>query len=108
MKLKLSEAIRAGIPMAPQQGTHDLYVNGRACALGTAMLGVGLKPDEISYSTMHENFPVVLQKLDPPPALKEKYPYLGNPDVFDVVTVLNDIERWSRENIADYLETKGL
>lgn len=111
-KLKLSEAIRLGSMMTTQGFGYRSMNNATSpCALGAARLAAGVhifafsKPEMLS-----DTFPILLAEVnihDLPPLYnlpfnqreKVKIPH----PLFDVIWRLNDVVRWSREQIADYV-----
>lgn len=102
--MKLSEAIRAGARMGPQ--VKFSYVekasDGRifSCALGAAGLaafGPLFKEGKMSFA-LSEKFPVMRQVVI--------CPERGSLCELAVAIVrLNDFYRWSREQIADWVES---
>lgn len=103
MKLyaSFSEAIREGAKLRPQAIGYYFSL-GRSCALGAVL--------EISYgNTKHRDFV----------ELNRAYPYMvkeehvcpeskcaGNHTLLGLVLHLNDDHQWTREVIADWLETE--
>lgn len=87
---KLSQAIRLGCKMAPRQ-CKGSYVDrsGGACAIGAAMIGMGLDPVAVrSWYELRVAF-----------GIKDK--------LHGEITHRNDFDGWSREGIANWLEKKG-
>ena len=97
--MKLSAAIRAGIGQTKQ--AREVYQDaaGGLCALGAAMVGMGLRPTQI-----HD-----LRRL-----CADMYERVTCPHCHcvvplqDAVTCLNDNAEWSRSRIADWLEAQKL
>lgn len=108
--LKLSDAIRIGARLRPQ-GRETLFSNGKSCALGAAYEAVYGDPgrdagfpdlphdarnkDDVFGQRLDESFPALNTRLG------------GGFRVKDQVWRKNDNERWSREKIADWLESQG-
>lgn len=90
-KLKLSEAIRIGAKRGAQcKGA--LHIDGMSCALGAADLVVGDVFGEFSHLYDKETC----------------HPVWGiHTTIFGTVTTLNDDCGWTREQIADWLESIG-
>lgn len=101
--MKLSEAIRLGAMLRPQ-GYYAMSDDGRTCAYGAAYEAVGFVIDdetrwpaaELIYAT----FPLIAVLTMPCPECGQDAPAPGM-----VVTHLNDRHRWTREDIADWVET---
>lgn len=99
--MKLSEAIRLGAMMKPQ-AFGSFYDNGGSCALGAACDALGIDPnletqflfvpDKIGYSVCPECGMTRFQRNT------------AEDDAYLIVH-LNDIHRWTREQIADWVET---
>lgn len=105
--MKLSEAIRLGAMLKPQ-GHGLLHVNGRTCALGAAYDAVG-HLDEHSYGWrgLERDFPILLSLLKAPcpiPTCQSPFWRDGQRETW-AIPHLNDYHRWTREQIADWVET---
>lgn len=97
--MKLSDAIRLGAMLKPQGVRGFLDDDGNTCALGAAADAIGRLSD-----LLDGRFQEVAQ-----------WPFLNKPvahpvtqqrrAMWDVVTTLNDIYGWTRERIADWVET---
>lgn len=107
--MKLSEAIRLGAALAPQAfailATKDK--SGRVlstCAIGAALHAVSAIHSDTTPSTseLTELFSVVTALRSCPGDDGCVY-WVAS--VFEVVTHLNDNHLWSRERIADWVET---
>lgn len=88
--LKLSEAIRIGARMRPQgrSGAWAQYHEGTSCALMAAHEAItGEYTGETNYWGTAEQ--------------------LAPHTIIEKVWRLNDTERWSRERIANWLESEG-
>lgn len=107
--MKLSEAIRLGATVSPQHFGSYADGNGGTCALGSAALAIGIDPIRMDIS-------------DDESAIDDAFPALGrysrcpahgclllNPNAGFPVGVLiphlNDRHRWTREQIADWVQT---
>lgn len=101
--MKLSEAIRKGAKLRPQ--AHGRYFESQgetlcSCALGAAWEGVELHWIEIDAYGLEAAFPALKECVWNPS--KNRYANL-----IGAVIRLNDEEKWSREQIADYVESLG-
>lgn len=101
--MKLSEAIRLGAMLKPQ-GTNGLLKNGHSCALGAALDALGLLdkygiggylPREVA-----NRWPV-LEMVTMNPVTDGVHLSVG-----DTIVDLNDDYNWTREHIADWVETQ--
>lgn len=91
---KLSEAIRIGAKIRPQ-GFTDLFADGKSCALGAAYEGAtGSMCANYEYGKITKQFPVIGNgsSLN---SLGEK------------IYRMNDYQRKTREQIADWLAEQG-
>jgi hypothetical protein len=100
--LKLSEAIRLGAMLKPK--AIGGVGNDASCALRAASDAVGIDAVEIecgpcvNYSVLEHRFPVLRAWVMPP--------YGGEPaKVEGIIYTLNDCRDWTREQIADWVET---
>ena len=95
MELKLSEAIRIGATKRPQMCLGFYFNQGRSCALGAAYEGVTSEYNEdIGFFDITEFFPQLHEMVD-------------NTPLYNHVIGQNDALMIPREEIADWLETKG-
>ena len=105
MNLKLSAAIRIGAKMNPQ-GQRRLYSSEhKTCALGAALIGIEITPETImheSYKLLKPIWPILKNKVVDCPACG--YTHEGN-GLLDNIWILNDYHDWTREKIADWVET---
>jgi hypothetical protein len=112
--MKLSEAIRAGAKIRPQCHGGLFQIDGgeiKSCALGAALEGAGLytpSEEEILASTTLLNKWSELgggDYLCPSP----RHPSEDTEEFHLEILIehLNDVHRWTRERIADWLEEKG-
>jgi hypothetical protein len=99
--MKLSEAIRLGATLKPQ-AFDGLDHHGGSCALRAAAEALGLPTDGIyiNYNLLRELYPYLGKAGQPCPVCATK---IGLPS--DVIGHLNDKHRWTRERIADFVET---
>lgn len=101
--MRLSEAIRAGAKMKPQGigGYTVVSTHDKVCALGAAGCGAGI--DTISpaaaYGILKDRFPILRETIR-----RESSPSRYGWDVCETIFTLNDMYRWSRERIADWVE----
>lgn len=99
--MKLSEAIRLG-----SMSTHQIYgmlVAGsgqRTCALGAAYFAVGILEEVLSCKVDPFNKFPILKKIVNHPLNKN-----CKLQLFTVIMNLNDVCCWTREEIADWVET---
>ena len=99
MSMKLSEAIRQGCEAYPHKCKHGYFQNGdKACALGAAIASyVGRRPDS-PYD--------IAEKILPGRMHIFRNPVTGETDsMYNIIIDLNDSEDWTREQIADWLDT---
>lgn len=106
--MKLSEAIRLGAMLRPQQAFRTLFdpETGASCALGAAAEAMGL------LDTTQWNAFVGTGKGPPEWKWIAERPYRRCPvgcarrdDVQELVIHLNNVHRWTRERIADWVAT---
>lgn len=107
--MKLSEAIRAGASKRPQAFGQYFIISDfddpiTSCAIGAAYEGNGGSPTDNLWCRrlMDETFPELLQRVTLPT------PYHDSTDLHSGIARLNDKYRWSREAIADWLESINL
>lgn len=102
--MKLSEAIRLGAMLSPGGHGH-LYLFGKTCALGAALEARGELLKKISAETSTRNYDR-LDELWPVLTSDAAHPGTGGIDTLrSVIWSLNDVFGWTREQIADYVET---
>lgn len=114
-RLSLSQAARKGAEMHPQ-GYGEL-VESRCtpegeetlctCFLGAAWAGLG---HDIHYMEAEEEAQICyeLKKVWPLLDVVRKGPVHLHGPLQSIITRLNDLKRWTREDIADWLESEGL
>lgn len=100
--MRVSEAIRLGSLLVPQGFgfAYSRRVQGAVCANQAAKLAVGANESE-------EPWPWREEMVERCPFCVERF-RAGcgfSPDVLGLVAHLNDDHRWSRERIADYVES---
>ena len=103
--MKLSEAIRLGAMNRPQ-GFYRLYDQGRTCAMGAAAEAMGILDHENNcyidgHKSKIKHWTPVAMTMTPCPACEE----YGIDNMQRVMVHLNNDHRWSRERIADWVET---
>jgi hypothetical protein len=102
--MKLSEAIRFGGYGRPQCKWNLISYHkdgNQYCAIGGALSYAGLKDHELAYDAMSVLFPVVWVTCSAP--MTEST--LERTTVYRFITHANDILGWSRDKIADWVET---
>ena len=101
--MKLSEAIRLGAMIRPQ-GFHGLFGEGKSCAMGAALEAVGFPYEDIPSNQLCEGMKLFSGHSHTRwcPVCRES-PQTTAP-LYRVVEHLNDTHRWSREQIADWVE----
>jgi len=101
--MKLSEAIRLGSMLKPHV-KHSLVAYGRTCALGAALDAAGAlgiaedDGDPGPYEAAEAIWPILKSPVRHPA-------YRECADLRKVITSLNDEFDWTREQIADWVET---
>lgn len=99
--MDLSAAIRLGAMMKPQ-GFGQMFFDGRTCALGAALDAVGIRPENQGrYVLATARWPILVELKD------IRCPLCGfkSPQLDSGITHLNDCHDWTREQIADWVET---
>lgn len=101
--MRLSEAIRLGSMLKPQ-GTMCLVDHGHTCALGAALDAIGelpeiTEPAPIMPIDLLEGHWPILQAIATHPITDESC------EVLNGIVDLNDCIGWTRERIADWVET---
>lgn len=105
--MELSEAIRLGAMLKPQ-GSGGINDGRTACALRAAADAVGIcdvsgidfRPT-LDYAAIADRWPWVK-------GLDLKCPECGShhyQNALDTIWILNDTHKWTRERIADWIET---
>lgn len=103
MSLKLSEAIRLGAMVTPQC-TRRFYHDGATCAFGSALHAVGALNRENPMDSEQNQF--IYQRW-PLTEQRAACPVCGMVAKMFIVGAfcLNDTHHWTREQIADWVET---
>ena len=99
MTMRLSTAIRLGSLLKPQEFGGEGY-HGRSCALRAAAEAVGIVDDwggVLDYAAIQQRWPWIGTSLAIP---TRSYCALA----MDTIVFLNDEERWTREQIADWVQ----
>lgn len=98
--MQLSEAIRLGAMLKPQAFTSD-GSQGKSCALRAAGDALGipeLMPNVLDYARFYTRYPYL--------AIEDAHPVTGMRDArLSLIYFLNDIDHWTREQIADWVAT---
>lgn len=101
--MKLSEAIRLGAMLGPQLYGRTRDDGLGSCALGAALLAIGdegqLYTDAMGY------WPLLMEPAPSVPEAIAKEFGESAPIILSVIRGLNDYSRWTREQIADWVET---
>lgn len=100
--MRLSEGIRLGAMMKPQANTHDEYPT-KSCVIQAALDSIGEDGDltvQEGYETFKKLFPIALMRVQRPDLTMQ-----FTDEICSCMFVLNDCERWSRERIADWVES---
>lgn len=111
---KLSPYILEGAEKRPQAFDDYIDDNGRTCALGAAYeaitatlpLGNTIEAEQQMLKTI-ENAADIRGVVIPYPPDTELHGFALYPNILDLVVYLNDRCHWTREQIADYLESLG-
>jgi hypothetical protein len=101
--MTLSEAIRLGAMLKPQNHYGALFENGATCAVGAAVDACGaLNPEDIKgcYRFAVHRFPILREYAWHPLEIRDAERHIEQ-IVFD----LNDSAEWTREQIADWVAT---
>ena len=99
--MKFSEAIRLGAVLKEQGFGSGHYDEGKSCANNAAMDAIG----ERGCGKLSVSFPVTEEPWVPCPACGGG-PFAGfSSKIGGNVAHLNDVHRWSREQIADWVAT---
>jgi hypothetical protein len=106
--MRLSEAMRLGSMLRPQGFGRVLTHDGKSCALGAAYDAIGeLRPSGLMFkeiALIRDAWPVLHQEAIQCPACA-KTPRMDDGTFSGNITHLNDDHRWTREQIADWVET---
>lgn len=101
--MRLSEAIRLGAMDHPQAFGVLVTADGARCALGSALLAVGIPVIDsvFVHAKAFAQWPILGKHGQQCPVCE--WFYLCN--VAGAIAHLNDCHRWTREQIADWVET---
>lgn len=103
-KGKLSTFIRLGSKLRPQGFGALETIKGNTCAIGAAFHAkMGMSPLEFHPSDT-STFYCELTKIFPE---LETHIYHNKTVLSSIITKLNDIDKLTREEIADWLEERG-
>jgi hypothetical protein len=103
--MKLSEAIRLGAMMHPQ-GRMVLFDGVRTCALGAALAAVGKLDRDAVIADIFLSWPWLHGMTFGELLVKPQCLCFGDwATVGDMIMMLNDAVGWTRERIADWVET---
>ena len=113
-KMRLSKAIRVGIEQFSKQARGMFFSIGiprksdEACALGCAIYATYGSADESLIHDLLADYPELLDhdEFPAPRGMELKIRMCDN--LRDIIITLNDDCHWSREQIADWLESEGL
>lgn len=103
-EMKLHEAIRLGAMLSEQGFDNDREPNGPRCAIAAAADAIG----GVEYLwEMSDRFPVLERFVEPPPPLVGNFYDRGNRkwSMRHTIWALNDHLHWTREQIADWVQT---
>lgn len=120
--MKLSEAIRLGGMMKPQgRGSHSMISLDAPCALGSALQSIGKQPKKWRWhgpagelwleptaiwamDVVADNWPFTLRRAECPCGSHHGF-CATQRTVANIIGVLNDHHRWTRNQIADWVAT---
>lgn len=103
--MKLSWAIRMGSSLRPQcKGNYFDTVNGEvgSCTFGAVLEAIGAEHSPYKSHLLRETFPLLAVNNLPSPVLPGVTKYLN---ISCAIVDLNDNQGWTRERIADWVET---
>jgi hypothetical protein len=110
--MKLSEAIRLGAMEGPQGfWSGSVTSDEKRCAVGAAAWAVGaIKANSrATYEALNHECPLLCTEIaqsDVPAVVSRELPErICGWDVLGVMWRLNDCAKWTREQIADWVET---
>ncbi len=110
---KFSQAIRLGALQSAKATRCFVDADGSTCAIGAALLAAGMFVNENAHfdfgfgNASYGEIVEFLQKRFTLP-LMASHPVTGTRyDLVAVIVNLNDLRGWSRERIADWLESIG-
>ncbi len=102
--VRLSEAIRLGAMLRPQT-EHFYFQGGKSCALGGALEATGTLYGDVEWANddLKMRWPWVFTTRALCPDTLQ-CPVCENASVRNVIARLNNEHRWTREQIADWVE----
>jgi hypothetical protein len=104
--MKLSEEIRLGAMVGPQAFGMTFIDNHGSCAFGAALIARGLVIDDGNMFAKNDHrIASVVDVWSWLDGLELDCPECGSKQRFGCVVHLNDKHHWTRERIADYVET---
>jgi len=97
--------MRLGAMLKPQAQRE--MTGPRTCALGAALdaIGVEVVAHGEGYNALIWNWPILRMEVATPPALLAIDPRYPTTRLEAAIVLLNDAAGWTREAIADYVET---
>ncbi len=95
--MRLSEAIRLGSMLGSQAFGHGFGDNGETCAHGAALLAIGRKG--AWYTENMDHWPWTTYTRAECPGCRSFIM------VFSAIRELNDMHKWTRERIAEWVST---
>lgn len=102
--MTLSDAMRLGAAMVPQAFGDTFVRNGpiivAACAWSSVSIGLGF----FDVVEMYRRYPELHKTMRCPACDKTGY-FGGLPPLEELIVHLNDDHRWTREQIADWIDT---
>lgn len=100
-----SEAIREGAKIRPQ-GFGELVVGGKTCAIGAGLEAMGYADIGDSWLDAARKYPYLASRLADGFPCPVSECFCRPEYLYRVVIHLNDHHRWTREAIADWLESE--
>lgn len=98
--MKLSEAIRLGAMLKPHSSAGPSYDGTKSCALQAAGDALRLRPPydyRTPYCELEDLYPFLSKRV--------RHPVLGGVGAVEsIIFNLNDSLKWTREQIADWVE----
>lgn len=99
--MRLSEAIRLGALLNPQGFGEMKEKDGRTCALGAALEAMGALQKDVRTNWL---FPVLKMYVTCPAG--DGHAQFGETSLDAMIIHLNDFHKWTREEIADWVEVQ--
>lgn len=104
IQLRFSEAIRLGAMLRPQC-FNAMYKNNGSCALGAAREAVGASNAASFVTCIVWPWTGTLHNCPVGCDANQIYPGANKSCVTTIVVHLNDVHHWTRERIADWVES---